>query len=433
MRSGFVRPSARYLVVISDLLGRRPHDDRRAFRHRYGWQLMRPWAWLAWALVAITLTAATGSAVLGAGEPPWMSAVAAITGLTLFTAVGAIVVTRARNTVGWVMIGIGSLFSTYDVLHAWAHHLYTGLPSPPDHAIWVGWVASWIWVPGFVLAFVFLPLLFPDGRPPSPRWRPVVWTGAALLLAVPAQAVAPGPMQLSPTLRLPDNPLGVEGFAGSVAHGVAGAAEVAFLPVLVAVTVSLVVRWRRARGVERQQLKWVAAAAVGVAALFLLSTVRVPQPVFDALGSVVLVAMPVSIGVAVLRYRLYEIDRIVNRAVVYTLLTAALLGVYWAAVVGLGSVARLLTGHRGGDLVVAASTLAVAALYGPLRRRVQTIVDRRFDRARYDAERELARFVSGLRDEVDVERLARRVEGTAASTLRPNSCALWVPTGGPAP
>jgi hypothetical protein len=379
---------------------------------------------LAWSLLGCTLAATVLGVVVDPADR-WSVIGGALIGVT-FAASGALIVSRQpRNAIGWLLCTIGALMPVGIVLRAYAD---AGLARGWPGTNLVGWVSELLWVPLITLICIPLLLLFPDGRPPSRRWRWVLWSaGAFVLLTV----VGNGFSDWSIDGGRP-NPYVLPDHQGlllvlrdlSVLPGVAGA--------LGAVT-SLVVRYRRADAVVRTQMRLFLTASA-----LLLPGVAVADLVQDSGVAVVLFPLllslpPVAIGVAVLRYRLYDLDRIISRTVSYALLTAILTGVYVVGVVGLGAVVRMVTGGRGGDLVVAASTLAVAASFGPLRRRVQALVDRRFNRARYDAHRTLEAFTHRLRDEVDLDALTSATEGIAARTMQPVSVALWLrrPVGAP--
>jgi hypothetical protein len=292
---------------------------------------------------------------------------------------------------------------------------------------------TWVWL------FVTLPLvilLFPDGRLPSPRWRPVLWGYLAVAAcwpvsidAVTVGAVAAGDIHLVPggDLRAVDDPAGSSAWLGSV--------EAVILPVLAAFwlvfVASQVLSWRRADGERRQQLKWLmSGAAVCMAALAVSAVVGTlgpqgsPPPAIQAVLNVVTIgiaALPVSIGVAILRYRLYDIDRIISRTLAYAIVTGLLVGVY-AGLVLLATEVFLF--HS--TVAVAAATLAAAALFNPLRRRVQRVVDRRFNRARYDADRMVAGFATRLKDIVNLDSVRDDLAGVVHQALEPAHVSVWI-------
>src|SRR4028119_1085682 len=281
-----------------------------------------------------------------------------------------------------------------------------------------------------VFALVFL--LFPDGRLPSRRWRPVVWIDLVAVVCLVAWAFKPGPLE-NPGLVRVSNPLGIQGADGLL--GTLGWVGLFMtLAVAVAEGVSLVVRFRRARGVERQQVKWFAFSGVVFCAVFAAGPFlwALPQsqatawiwPVLFLAGAS---TIPVAVGIAIFRHRLYEIDLLINRALVYGSLTATLLAVYFGGIVLLQRLFVVLTGEHS-TLAVVASTLAIAALFNPLRRGVQGFVDRRFYRRKYDAAKTLETFSGRLRDETNLDTLGDDLVGVVKETMQPTHVSLWLRT-----
>jgi hypothetical protein len=285
---------------------------------------------------------------------------------------------------------------------------------------------SWWWLPILGLIFVFTLLLFPTGRLPSPRWRPVAVAGGLAIATVTVLGA------VQPTLKLQNeevylpNPVGVAGAPdpetgalGAVLLGVLGAC-------MVASVVSVVLRFRRSQGVERQQLKWFTyAAALMLLAQLVTMTVLPEGVVSDVLFGLSIAFVPIAAGVAILRYRLYDIDRLINRTLVYAAVTAVLGAVYAGLVLALG----WLFGGVGGELpswAVAGATLAVAALFQPARRRVQALVDRRFNRRRYDAARTVEAFSARLRDQIDLDTLSAELLAGVEQTVEPTTVSLWL-------
>jgi hypothetical protein len=269
-------------------------------------------------------------------------------------------------------------------------------------------------------------LPFPKGNMPGPAWRwPIRAIAAALAVGSALVAVQPGPIGRT----FANNPLGITGIAWLTAVSAIGASlvTIAFPCALLVALASVIVRFRRARGAERQQLKWFVAANVTVIVFTLASLADgATQPtIFDFLAICSLSLPPIAVGIAVMRYRLYEIDRIISRTLSYTSLTAALGIVYIAAFLALQAVLAPLTAS-GGPLAVAASTLAVFAIFQPLRRRLQSTMDRRFNRSRYDAQRTVEAFAARLRDEVDLDRLGGAVQSVVGQTLAPASVGIWL-------
>jgi len=285
----------------------------------------------------------------------------------------------------------------------------------------MAWLSEWIWLPS-MLAGLLLLLLFPDGRPPSPRWRPVVWLTLVGAIGVAFhEALSPG--RLSGFRR--DNPFGLGGAGGELAEALAfsyALVTIAFL----ASAASLVVRLRRAGGDELQQLKWLASGGavlfVGVLTTNLNLSAGDPFPIF-----VGLIAVAVAVGVSILKYRLYDIDVVINRALVYGALSATLAGTYLGSVLLLQFLLSGVTADNG--LAVAGSTLAVAALFQPARRRIQATVDRRFFRRKYDAARTLEEFGVQLRDEVDLDALGVKLRALVSETMQPRHVSLWLRRG----
>jgi hypothetical protein len=265
-------------------------------------------------------------------------------------------------------------------------------------------------------------MVFPTGRLPSRRWRPVAWAaGAVFVLAALSSPLLPG----SPADGLRPNPIAIPALEGVLRLAYATANAVLF-GVILAALVSLVVRFRRATGVERQQLKWF---AYGTALLLLLPTAgavgaRLGDTAGNLLVAAIVSALPVTIGIAVLRYRLYDIDRLVNRTVVYGLLTVLLAGVYAGLVFALSQL--LNPADQQSALAVAASTLVVAALFQPARRRIQGLVDRRFNRRRYDAARTVAAFSARLRDQIELGTLSTELLAVVDQTVQPVQVSLWL-------
>jgi hypothetical protein len=349
-----------------------------------------------------------------------------------YITVGALIATRRpENAIGWIFCVIPAL--TLFGLFAEQYFLYAVVVQPgalPAAAL-IGWLGNWLGAIGWGSLWTFTLLLFPTGRLPSSRWRPIAWAiGAALAVYTAASAFQPGPLNA----RAPDvpNPVGLDSFADLLAE--LEASDWVFLLVIGLCVISVVARWRSARGVERQQLKWFAYAAGAVAFVFAFESMSpeegpawLPTLVWDALPALAGVAVPAAVGVAILRHRLFDIDVIINRTLVYGALTATLAAVYFGAVVALQSLLRALTGQES-DLAIVAATLAIAALFQPLRRRIQGVIDRRFYRRRYDAALVLAAHRAALRDEVDVERLTVALVRAADETMRPAHASLWLRT-----
>jgi hypothetical protein len=341
-----------------------------------------------------------------------------------YSIVGAIVASRLPHSpIGWLFCAIALCFG---VDHFSAEYAAYALlePSgslPAGEAF--AWLTSWVWVFGLGLV-VFLDLLFPNGRLPSARWR---WfsrfTAVALLPAATLAALSPG-LITSSTLR---NPLGIEGLPNATMP------VQAFMYALIVVGASSMLwRLRRAGRIERQQIKWFAYATVLVISGVILK--NVVYQVLDVmwvwwagliLTAVGVVSSPVAMGIAIFRYRLYEIDIIINRTLVYGPLTATLVALYFVGIVVLQRFFVVLTGQQS-TLAVVASTLLIAALFNPLRRRIQSFIDRRFYRRKYDTRKTLEAFSAQLRDETDLEALSDDLVGVVRETMQPTHVSLWL-------
>jgi hypothetical protein len=306
-------------------------------------------------------------------------------------------------------------------------------PGSLPGAIVFGWLASWVWVPFAALCSTFLPLLFPNGRLASRRWRPVAWLAVLSIVVVSASlAVLPGPIDNAPYL---DNPLGVRGELQDAAWAVSYVGFLLLCASIILSAAALVLRFRRSRGVERQQMKWLAAAAVFAALTLagpgvLANIVVTGQPrnstikATEILTILSLMTIPIATGVAILRYRLYEIDRVLSRTIAWAVVSALLVSVFVGVVLALQGLLASFTG--GGTLAVAASTLLVAGLAQPVARRVQAAVDRRFFRARYDAGRAADNLAQRLRAEVDLDAIRSDLAGTVIETMHPMATSLWI-------
>jgi hypothetical protein len=349
---------------------------------------------------------------------------------TGFMAVGAVIVAhRPDNPIGWIFSTIGLLAATGWLAMEYAIYAYITRPGSQPGAIWPAWYQQQWWIPMFALIFVATPLLFPTGRLPSARWRPIAALAALVTVALMLLAAFQPTIKLQDQNYWVDNPIGLAGTPDPETSAVAGALLGLLTACMVAAVSSLVLRFRRARGVERQQLKWVVYAGV-----LLLLTIPVgmylPAPIGDALWGLIIAVVPVAAGIAILRYRLYDIDRLINRTLVYGLVTAVLAGVYAAVVLVLGQ----LFGGIGGEppsWVVAGATLTVAALFQPARRHIQAVVDRRFNRRKYDAAKTVEAFSARLRDELDLDALTAELLVVVDQTIQPTTASLWLRPSAP--
>lgn len=386
---------------------------------------------LAWLLFAVSVALSIAAVLLGTlptRQPFEIEALGYGLAIMVFPATGALIVSRQRRSViGWLLI-IGGLGGALNVFLSSYVTTFSVLPGRQ----WLAWIAQWIWA-GFLAPTLLVLQLFPDGSVLTRRWRLLVWlTLGAFALVALGMALSPGPFADYPHIR---NPFGIEALRGTPIED-GGIAWTLVIAAIVLSAASLVVRYRRSSGERRQQLKWVAFAAAVLATGWILAAFTF-QFGLSTLGNILiglgLLALPISIGVAILKHRLYDIDLVINRTLVYGALTLMLGSVYVAGVVGLGSLVRSITGQKNNSLVIAASTLAVAALFRPARRRVQGFIDRRFYRRKYDAVRTLEDFSSRLREQVDLEALVGELVGVVQETMHPAHVSLWLPSVPSAP
>ena len=384
---------------------------------------MRPHAatWLAWSALVVTAALLVPMTLLSAGrEPVFDTILYGLLALSLAT-VGALVASRhPRNPIGWLFCGLGLYGVLAESAEGWGYFAAErGLPAGELGE----WIILWSWI-GDITVWSIVILLFPDGHLPSRRWRFVPWISATgFALALPGQALNP---DHGAEFTGGTNPFGVEGLPTGLLFG----AGIALLLVaLLAAIASLVVRFRHARNVERQQLKWFAYAAGFLGVLGPLAVAFWYQSVLVQVAFALAInGLPIAAGIAILKHRLYDIDIIINRTLVYGSLTATLALLYFGGVVGLQYVFRAFTG-QGSSLAIVATTLAIAVLFNPLRRRLQVTIDRRFYRKRYDAARTLAGFSGKLRDETDLETLHAELLSVIQETLQPAHVTLWLAPG----
>jgi hypothetical protein len=389
-----------------------------------------------WALATVFLV--IGIVTPGSGGPIDVGS-AIVTAVVLLMATlpavtaGTILVTRLpSNLVGWLLLIAGLAIAVTTAVSNLAGYGLNVHPGSVPGAVWFAIISDFSWLPVIACALVYLPLLYPTGRLLSPRWRIVtVAATGGFLVATIESAVAPfTPGTYPPDVR---NPLLLSGPLGDLLAGLGNASHVVVIATVFLALASLVVRYRRAAGVERQQLKWFAVviAIGGPATVIALLTSNITTGIGADISSlsfitavIGLALLPVAVGIAVLRYRLYEIDRLISRTISYGVLTAIVGGLFVGFILVFQAVLAPVTGSN--ELAVAGSTLLAAALFQPIRRRVQRIVDRRFNRSRYDAERTVAAFAERLRDEVDLEQLRAEILATVSAAVEPSSASLWL-------
>jgi hypothetical protein len=389
-------------------------------------------ALMAWAACVVTLTLTALSFLLLALNlshpdvpiyPYWAEGALLAVG---YSTVGAVVASRRpQNPIGWILCAIGLLWGLDHFNSEYA--IYTLLAAPgtlPGGEV-AAWITTLVWVPGLGL-IVFMALLFPSGRLLSSRWRPFAWLSVLLVVVgTIMSAFSPGPIL---GLNVP-NPLGIEGLPNAYEQ-----LQALMFTLIFIASASTLVRLHRARGVERQQIKWFAYAGALAASASLLNyttfeavDVRWIELAGHIPALVGILGIPTAVGIAILRYRLYEIDTLINRTLVYGALTATLVAVYFGGVATTQAIFRTLTGQeQQPQLAIVVSTLVIAALFNPLRRRIQSFIDRRFYRRKYGARKTLETFSAKLRDETDLDSLNAELVGVVRETMQPAHVSLWL-------
>jgi hypothetical protein len=407
-------------------------------------------AWLAWSLAGLSVATSAASVALYIAtrsvQPPssWgtggdSAVLIFVLPFLAFPLVGALIASRRRNNpIGWICLAVGIFWMLANLSSGYGLYGLVVRPGSVPFPAAIGSLGEWMWAPAVGLLGIYLILLFPDGRLPSRRWRPLAWlSGAVIVLMSVGSVLTPGPMESLPGIR---NPFGLEGhpWVGDATQGVALLLPLCFL----ASALSLVLRFLRSGGEEREQIKWLAFAASILGLGFSAYVIPGPGSILpdDAGGvdrlwenlledAVTLsgAGIPVAIGFAVLKYRLYDIDVVINRTLVYGSLTVMLVAIYFGGVTATQSVFRAVTGQEEQpQLAIVVSTLVIAALFNPLRRRTQSFMDRRFYRRKYDARKTLEAFSAKLRDETDLEALNNELVGVVRETMQPAHVSLWL-------
>lgn len=353
-----------------------------------------------------------------------------------FGTMALLILTRQpNNRIGW-LFGWGGLLSGVQLFienYAVAALLVGNNLLPLGE--FDAWISSWIWIPGAIPLILFLPLLFPDGRLLSIRWRPLAWMGILYMLILGlAIALKSGPLENFTSL---DNPYGLLNFSFTSRTGqqfnnntIINITQILILPLLLVSVASVFIRFNRSTGIERQQLKWFAYAGVGI---FLGTVGGFIGPVFGGIyyniGPLLLIVsllmIPVLTGMAILRFRLWDIDLLIRKTLQYTLLTGLLIIIYLVNIILLQSLVVWIFGENS-ELVIVLSTLIIAALFTPIRQQVQHFIDRRFYRNKYNAETILAEFATATRDEMDINRLAETILRITDTTIKPAGQSLWL-------
>lgn len=353
---------------------------------------------------------------------------------SIFAIVGALIISnQARNVIGWLVM-IPALISGLDGLVTRPLHGVTVAPSEPSLQLWLAVLfanSSWV---GVVFPLFFIALLFPTGKPLSPRWRWVIGYGIGLiaffyLIGSFVERIGPDPGTYGVDWTI-KSPIGF--IPQEVTDAIFSSWWVLALAVLALLSaLSLVLRYRRAANVEREQIKWLLAACVFFALSYVPLVVTrgeesgILGTVINLFFTIGVFSFPIAIGIAILRYRLYDIDILIRRTLIYSIITAMLALLYFGAVIVLQQFFRVLTG-AGDDLAIIISTLAIAALFNPLRYRVQDAIDHRFYRRKYDAQKVSERFAATVRDEVELETLTGELLNVVNETMQPASVSLWL-------
>ncbi len=405
--------------------------------------------WLAWSLAGLSVAMFVGGVALyilaRVAQSPGGSAAEPIGKLLIyvpflaFPIVGALVASRRpENSVGWICLVAGLFWMSFALGDA-SNGYELATTGKVTSSVKLDALLQGTWVPPVGLLGIYMILLFPDGRLPSSRWRPFALFSAAVMVLIPVVFVlVPGPLEEHPGVR---NPFGLEQYPWLQILAVF---VVLLLPLcIITSAVSLMLRYRRAGGEVREQIKWLAFAASFVGVVYFGSlltqllfapealTLNETPPLWVSLEQNILflgfAGIPVAVGFAILKYRLYDIDIVINRALVYGSLTVMLALVYFGGVTATQTLFRALTDQdKLPQLAVVASTLAIAALFTPLRRRIQAFIDRRFYRQKYDARRTLEAFAAKLRDETDLESLNAELVTVVRETMQPEHVSLWL-------
>ena len=388
---------------------------------------------VVWSMLAIFVAGYAGTILLSVANgnlqpdgAPLLLAFAA------FMIVGLVIIThRPGNAIGWIFSAVGLLSATGWLAMEYAEYAYLTRPGSLPGAALAAWYAAWWWYPMLALIVVFTLLVFPTGRLLSARWRPVAMVAAIAAAGIIVLTALQSTLTLQDTDYTVPNPFGLAGIQDPEQSTAGAVLFLVFLGCTVMAVVSMVLRFRRSQGVERQQLKWFTYAGA-LLILWILVTEFFPPSAAswtDIIFSLLMAFVPVAAGIAILRYRLYDIDHLINRTLVYGLLTALLAGLYAGLVLVLGQLFGGI-GTESPSWTVASATLAVAALFQPARRRIQQVVDRRFNRRKYNAVKTVEAFSLRLRDEVDLDALTAELLVVVDQTMQPTQSSLWLRSSG---
>jgi len=340
----------------------------------------------------------------------------------IFSSMGLLISSFHReNRIGQLFLFGGFVGGLQVFTEEYATYALLFKPGSLPFAQFVAWVQNFIWIPGAIPIWLFTILLFPSGELPSPRWKPLAWTAILAIVGLSfAIAFTPGELQNLPTIQ---NPAGLVQWSDELNLLTYGCYFLIMVIVLAGV-ISLFRRLRQSQNIERQQLKWFsyAAALLGLTIPFGFTG----NPWSELMIIIATCAIPLSVAIAILRYRLWDIDILIRRTLIYGLLTAILALIYFAGIVILQFALRALTGQQQSEIITVLSTLAIGALFAPVRRRVQNAIDRAFYRKKYDAARVIAQFAQTARDEVELSKLSERLVGVVRETMQPASVSLWL-------
>ncbi len=382
-------------------------------------------AWSVWALIVpISMLTLFFASLNEPASSLWGEALLPVL-ILAFSTVGALVASyRPENAIGWLFLSGAFVWIVGEFTLEYGVYALITDPGALPAGVWAAWFGAWARGLGWFLLVSFLLLLFPTGRLPSPRWRPLLWgTAGSVVLFTLASWLSPETNDLR--LTSVRNPLGLESEIMGLLYELF---NYTFPVLIVASGAAVIVRFRRSRGDERQQLKWFVYAVGVMIVVFVIwfsFALTGLVPASSLMYELPLIGLPVATGIAILKYRLYDIDFIVNRTLVYGSLTLVLALMYFGGIVLLQRLFVALTGQQS-TLAVVASTLLIAAMFNPLRRRIQSFIDRRFYRNKYDARNTLEAFSAQLREETDLDALSGDLVGVVKETMQPAHVSLWL-------
>ncbi|MGZ6390569.1 MAG: hypothetical protein ACXWQZ_15075 [Ktedonobacterales bacterium] len=395
-------------------------------------------AWLAWSIWAITIAIITPTLLfqsVNVGSDPLAINLLGALVLLAYATIGALIASRhPRNAIGWLLSSSALLSAFGNFALEYAVYGLLTRPGALPAAAWLGMFGGLARSEGFQLIVTFVLLLFPTGHLPSPRWRPLAWvTVAVMVLSGLSVLLGQNLSEADQRLASFANPLGV--IPAAIADNLQGVSFLLFFACVIGCCAAVVARFRRARGVERQQLKWLAYAAWWAAVAFLGALIgafaNVAFLASAATFYLCLAGIPLAVGIAILRHRLFDIDFIINRTLVYGTLTVLLAALYFIGIVVTQRLTSAITGQSKPQppVAVVITTLAIAALFQPLRHRLQNTIDRRFYRKKYDAEKTLATFSASLRQQVELNDLREHLLAAVDDAMQPAYVSLWLRQG----